>query len=69
MNEKLLVVAIPQIRSKIKTSTHGAQISDKTAHYPYFARICNLESHGDLDHNKNLINCFLYHCRAILRCH
>ena len=44
-----------------------AQISDKAAHYPVFARICDLDNqHGDPDHPQNSINCSLYHCRAIL---
>ena len=36
--------------------------------YPYIARIPDLESkHGNPDHPKFLINCFLYYCRAILK--
>ena len=48
-------------------STQRGQISNKAAHYCHIVRILDLENqHGDLDHLKNLINCSLYHCRAIL---
>ena len=37
-------------------------------HYIHITQIPNLESqHGEPDHPKNLINCSLYHCRAILK--
>ena len=40
----------------------------KAVHYPHIAWIPDLESrHSDPDHSKNLINCSLYHCRAILK--
>ena len=43
-------------------------ISTKAAYYPYHAWIRDLESqHDDPDHSQNLIDCFLYHCRAILK--
>ena len=44
------------------------QISAKAAHYSHIAQIHDLESqHGDLDCHIDLISCFLYHCRAILK--
>ena len=49
-------------------NTQRAQITDTAAHYPHIARIHDLDSqHCDPDHPKNLINCSLYHCRAILK--
>ena len=48
--------------------TWSKQISDKAAHYPILSRFFDLESeHGDPDHLKSLINCYLYHCRGILK--
>ena len=47
---------------------HSAQISNKTAYYPHIALIQDLENqHGDPVHPQNLINCSLYHCRAIMK--
>ena len=40
----------------------------KAAHYPHIAKIPDLErQYGDPDHLQFLINCSLYHCKAILK--
>ena len=40
----------------------------EAVNYPHTAWIHDLASqHGDPDHPKNLINCSLYDCRAILK--
>ena len=49
-------------------SPQRAQTSAKLRHKSHIARIPDSESqHGDPDHPKNLINCSLYHYRAIMK--
>ena len=51
-----LVIEINKSTQKVQTSYH------------LIAWGPNLESqHGDLDHPQNLINCSLYHCKAVLK--
>ena len=53
--------------SESNKSNQKVQTLAKVAHYHHIARIPDLESeHIDPDHLKNLINCLLYHRRAIL---
>ena len=56
-------------KSYYNKSTQRAQTSlAEAGHYPHIVWIPDLNSqHGDPDHPQSLLNCFIYHCSAILK--
>ena len=56
------------LKSHLNRRIQITRISDKAAINLHIAQIHVLESqHGDPNHPQNVINCPLYHCRAILK--